>query len=228
MGEIILLALAAAFFPTLIAAVVVILTRPHPARLLLGFWAGGFTMSMVAGYLVLNAFNAAESVAGTTPSTIDPTVYIVTGVLAVLMAGLAGTDRGRGLMGRYRHKRVKPSKAEQKDPWAQRVLDKGSVPVAFGVGAAINLPGPFYLVALGDISKDSYSTVEEILLMVVFNVIMFLMVEVPIVGYLVRPERTTVLVEEFSHWLHRNVVSIMSIIVAVTGVVLIYKGVSEN
>ena len=57
------------------------------------------------------------------------------------------------------------------------------------VGAAINLPGPFYLLALGDIATGGYSTAEQLGLIVLFNAIMFLLVEVPLTGYLVQPER---------------------------------------
>ena len=56
------------------------------------------------------------------------------------------------------------------------------------VGAAINLPGPFYLLALGDIASGGYSTPRRSLI-VLFNAIMFLLVEVPLVGYLLRPEK---------------------------------------
>ena len=40
MGKLILLALAAAFYPTLLAIVILILTRPQPVRLLTAFYVG--------------------------------------------------------------------------------------------------------------------------------------------------------------------------------------------
>ena len=92
------------------------------------------------------------------------------------------------------------------------------------VGAAINLPGPFYLLALGDIATGDYSTAEQIGLVVLFNAIMFLLVEVPLVGYLVRPEQTAERVASFSSWLNANGLRVMGWLVGVVGVGLIVQG----
>jgi hypothetical protein len=42
----------------------------------------------------------------------------------------------------------------------------------------INLPGPFYVLALGKIAHGSYSTVQQVGLILLFNAIMFLLLEV--------------------------------------------------
>jgi hypothetical protein len=46
------------------------------------------------------------------------------------------------------------------------------------VGVVINLPGPFYLLALGKIAHGGYSTLVQVLLILLFNAIMFLLLEV--------------------------------------------------
>ena len=46
----VLLALAACVYPTLLAGVILILAHPRPLRMLLGFLAGGLTISMIAGH----------------------------------------------------------------------------------------------------------------------------------------------------------------------------------
>ena len=53
MAHIVLLALAAAVFPTLIACVAIMISRPEPRRLLLAFYAGGVLVSVTAGVVVL-------------------------------------------------------------------------------------------------------------------------------------------------------------------------------
>jgi len=57
MAHIVLLALAAAVFPTLIACVAIMISRPEPRRLLLAFYAGALIVSVTAGIVVLDAFN---------------------------------------------------------------------------------------------------------------------------------------------------------------------------
>ena len=63
----------------------------------------------------------------------------------------------------------------------------GNAAVAFVVGAAINLPGPFYVLALGEIANGPYDSLASLGLILLFNAIMFTLLEVPLIGYLVRP-----------------------------------------
>ena len=45
--------------------------------------------------------------------------------------------------------------------------------MAFAVGAAINLPGPFYVLARGEIANGPYDDLASLGLMLLFNAIMF-------------------------------------------------------
>jgi hypothetical protein len=99
-----------------------------------------------------------------------------------VLAWLTISHRGRSLIERWRSRRAKPA-ADKKPSWAERHLSRANVPVATGVGAAINLPGPFYLLALGDIAVGAYTNAEELALILIFNATMFLLLEVPLVGY---------------------------------------------
>ncbi len=92
------------------------------------------------------------------------------------------------------------------------------------VGAVINLPGPFYLLALGDIATGNYTTAEQLGLVVLFNAIMFVLVEVPLIGCLVRPEKTAERVASFATWLNANGLRIMGWLVGAVGVGLIVQG----
>ena len=92
------------------------------------------------------------------------------------------------------------------------------------VGAAINLPGPFYLLALGDIATGNHGTAEQLGLIVLFNAIMFVLVEVPLVGYLVRPEATAERVASFATWLNANGLRVMGWLVGAVGIGLIVQG----
>src|SRR3954463_4761575 len=96
MAHIVLLALAAAVFPTLIACVAIMISRPEPRRLLLAFYTGGVLASVGAGIVVLNAFHRGDSVVGNSSSNPNPVTSIVAGVLALPPRWALGVRSGPG------------------------------------------------------------------------------------------------------------------------------------
>jgi hypothetical protein len=226
MAHIVLLALAAAVFPTLIACVAIMISRPEPRRLLVAFYAGGLIVSVGAGIVVLNAFIRGDSVVGNSSSSPNPGTSIVTGVLALVLGWLMVSDRGRALLNRWRRRH--PRRREKKDgpSWAERRLDQANVAVALAVGAAINLPGPFYVLALGEIASGDYGRSAEFGLILLFNAIMFLLIEIPLVGYLLRPAQTAEQVGDLAIWLNRNGLRVMGALVALVGLSLVVQGVA--
>ena len=72
MVEIILLAVASAVFPTLLACVAIIISRPQPRWLLVAFYAGGVIASLVSGFVLLSLFNGGDSALGSTNTTPHP------------------------------------------------------------------------------------------------------------------------------------------------------------
>lgn len=70
--EIILLAFAAAFFPALLACVAIMISRPEPRWLLIGFYAGGLLTSIGTGIAVLALFDDGEGALGGTRSAPYP------------------------------------------------------------------------------------------------------------------------------------------------------------
>ena len=224
MGSIILLALGAAVFPALLACVAIIISRPAPRMLLLAFYAGGVLTSVSTGVAVLVVFTNGGAVLGSTHSTPHPATSIVAGVSALLGAWLMASRRGNALLARWRSRHHKP-KREDGRSWAERTLARASWKVAFLVGAVINLPGPFYLLALGEIARGSYTTVEQAALILLFNAIMFALLEVPLVGYVVRPDATARWVEKLSRWLNANGLRITGWLIGLAGASLLVEGI---
>jgi hypothetical protein len=111
-------------------------------------------------------------------------VSIGIGVVGLFFAWLLVTHRGHALVDRRRarHPRHRKAKTDNGPSWVERRLSKATIRIAFVVGAAINLPGPFYLLALGDLATN-HSTVEQAIGIVIFNAIMFLLLKVPLGGY---------------------------------------------
>jgi Sap, sulfolipid-1-addressing protein len=224
MLHIVILALAAAVFPTLIACVAVMISRPDPRRLLVAFYAGGVIVSVASGVAVLALFEDGSAVVGSTASAPSPGTSIVAGCLALLLAWLMASRHGRARLDQWRSRRPRDRERENGPSWAERHLTRANAAVAFAVGAAINLPGPFYLLALGDIASGDYGGAQSLALIILFNAIMFLLLEVPLVGYVLRPERTAEQVAALASWLNANGLRVMGWLVGAVGLSVLVQG----
>jgi hypothetical protein len=99
--------------------------------------------------------------------------------------------------------------------------------VAFLVGGVLGVPGPFDLLALGRLSRMGYGVLAATGALVVFALIKFVLIEVPIAGYAINPDGTAARVGRFSRWMHANEVLGIAGIVALFGIILILRGVSR-
>src|ERR1700759_1627689 len=118
-GSIILLAFGACIFPTLLACVAIIISRPSPRKLLLAFYAGGLLTSVSTGIAVLSVFASGDTVLGSTSSTAQPTASIPAGGFALLGAWLMASARGRAMLARWRsgHSRHRRPKRTDGQSW---------------------------------------------------------------------------------------------------------------
>jgi hypothetical protein len=214
--EILPLALGSAIYPTLLALVVLIIGRPNPRRLLLGFLCGALTTSLAIGCAIVFGLTSSNAVGGS-DHTVGPGVNFVVAGLMLLLLWILATDRDRGL--RERRARKKEARAgDDRDPLSQRLLARDSVWIAFVVGMALNLPGALYLVALKDIAAADLPTSQAVLYIVLYNLIMFQWAEIPLIGYAIAPERTEAAVKSFNDWIGAHTRKIaMTLCVAAAG-----------
>jgi hypothetical protein len=235
-GSIILLALAAAVYPQLLAVVVVILTRPHPQPLLWTCYLASLAVSVGAGILTFMVFQSRGTVAGTSAHRLGPAAYLAAGAIAVVLAIVMTTRRGRAFLDRDppganqepRERRRRPGSAAvaKTRARAERALGEGSLVVAGLVGALLAVPGPFDFVALGRLARDGYGVLAAVGAMLVFAAIKFVLIEVPIVGYAIEPDGTAARVGRFSHWMHANKLVGVAAAVGLFGILLIGRGIA--
>jgi hypothetical protein len=240
MQHIILLGFASAgsLAVQLLAIVLVILTRPNPKPLLWAFWLSALVVSCGVSSIVLTVFRAKGTFLGTTSKTVSPTIYIVVGVIALLVAVFAATKRGRELIGREMDKRQgsgEPDahgsiadraqvKAEAVKAKAEQAMKRGSVWAAIVAGVLLGAPSPFSLAAVGLMVRNGYRLPVQLLLILVFSLITYVVVEIPVISYAVSPAATATRVEAFSTWLGTHKIQAAAAVAAVVGVVLIVKG----
>ena len=222
MSRVFLFSLTAMLNPTLIAATTVMLLLPKPKQLMLGYLLGAMLTSITLGLLIVFALQGSGAV-DSAKRTVNPAVDLAVGALLLVVAFVLGTGRQERVMERRR--RQTAAKEDKAPPRWQRALSTGSPRITFAVGVVLTLPGASYLAALTAVSKLDYSTVETVLLVLMVNVIMLALLELPLIGFFVAPEWTTTAVQRAKNWFSRNALRAAVIGAAAVGSLLITRGV---
>jgi hypothetical protein len=223
MGEIFLMSLVAAANPALLAAVAVMLFLPSPRRLLLGYLVGALLVSLMIGFLIV--FVVHDSAAtSTAQNAISPSVDIVLGAIAILVAVVLSGGHDQRLKQRRREKKG-VEEAEKGPSKVEQLLGRGSARTSFALGVALTLPGFAYLAALHELQSLDYGAPVEILVILGFNGMLLILLEIPLVGFLVAPDGTVVEVQRFRAWLSRSGRRIAVVGTAGLGVLLVCRGI---
>jgi Sap, sulfolipid-1-addressing protein len=221
-SEVILLSLTASLNPTLVAATTVMLLLDRPVRLMGGYLLGAYLTSITLGLVIV--FSLSDSAAAnTTQNTISPAVDVGLGAVFLAISFVFYTGRVERM--RQRRAAKKAAKGPQEPPRWQRELSKGSPRVTFLVGAALTLPGASYLAGLSSIHKLHYGTPETVLLVIGFNIVMLWLLEVPLVSFLLAPEKTPRAVTRAKAWVSRHSHTFAVRGFAAIGALLVIKGV---
>lgn len=230
--SLLVLAFEAALYPTLLAAVVILLSTERPARLIAAYLAGGMTISIGLGMAIVLALDGSAALDGGSSSALSWSADLAVGGLALLAAVGLATHADERWRARRQARRGVPDRAEEAEPkgepWTQRILARGSVPLVFSAALLVNVPGAAYLIALKDIAAGDHSTREAFALVLLFNVIMFLFAEVPLAGLLVAPERTGELVGRMNRWLREHSRQLAIGVCLVLGAYLVVRGLSNS
>ena len=219
--ELLVLALASMFWPTLILIVVLGLRSPQPVRILSGFLVGGLLATVSTG-IALTLVLQGSSLFNESAHVTDPVIYITMGAISLLVAVVLH----RRSPAAPKQSNPAPS-AGSKPSLMTQLVERGAV-AAFAVGIVLNiLPGTFPIVALKNIAELDASNTAKIATIIVFYLIMFTFVEAPLIGYLFAPDRTRVTVDGLNGWLGQNKRGVLVYVIAGVGVYLIARGVVE-
>jgi hypothetical protein len=223
MGNIFLYSLVAAANATLLAAVTVMLFLPNPKRLLLGYLLGGLLVSLTIGFVIVFVVHQSGATS-TSQNSISPAMDVALGLILLVVAYVLRSER----MEQRRERKKQENAGVEKGPSrVERVLGRGSARITFLVGVVLTLPGVAYLAALHELDNLNYGTIPTILVILGFNVMLLILLEIPLIGYVFAPERTVVAVQNFRDWLSRNGLKAGIYAAAGLGVLLIARGVIE-
>jgi uncharacterized membrane protein len=223
MAKIFLYSLVAAANATLLAAVTVMVFLPSPKRLLIGYLLGGLLVSLTIGFVIVFAVHESGATS-TAQNSISPGMDIAFGLILLVVAYVLRSERAE----RRRERKKKEKEGVEKGPSrVERVLGRGSARITFLVGVVLTLPGVAYLAALHELDDLNYGTVQTILVILGFNAMLLILLEIPLIGYLVAPERTVVAVQDFRGWLNQNGLRAGIYLAAGLGALLVVRGVIE-
>jgi Sap, sulfolipid-1-addressing protein len=200
------MAAAVSLEPFRIGMSVLMLNRPRPHLQLAAFLCGGFLMGLTVGAVVLFAL---ESQIPASAHFTLPRVQIAIGVLALLAAAILAATKGRD--------RTPPA-------WLSRLLDGQSLWVAGVAGLGIALPSVDYLAALAVIAAGGVDPAARFGALLTFNVVAFALVEIPLLAYLVAPQRTHAAMTTLHSWVRARRRHEVALLLTVVGVVLLAAG----
>ena len=208
---VLLMAFAVSFEPFRIGMTVLMLSRPKPALQLLAFLLGGFAMGTIVGLVVLFIFR--RILLGSTYFTL-PRVQILIGLLFLTVAAIVAADAPRRL-GLRPAIFVTP---------AQRLMRGDSLSVAGIAGLSIALPSVDYLAALAVILASGAAALTQVAALLMFNVVAFALVEIPLLAYILAPNKTATSMATLHNWIRSRSRPEVAILLAAVGAVFLAIG----
>ena len=207
---ILVMAVAVSLEPFRIGMTVLMLNRPRPMLQLLVFLCGGYAMGMTVGLVVLFVFR--RRLLGSAYFTL-PKVQILIGALALLVAAALAVGAGRG---------AGPAKLSTR---MQGLLGRRSLWVSGLAGMGIALPSVDYLAALAIILASGAAAMTQVGALLMFNIVAFALVQIPLVAYLLAPDKTRASMGALNDWIRSRRRAEVATLLAVVGCVLLAVGV---
>ena len=201
---ILVMAVAMSLEPFRVGMTVLMLNRPRPILQLLAFLSGGFAMGLTVGLIVLFAFR--HLLLGSGYFTL-PRAQILTGTVALLFATVLAVkifaDRmgDGGSAGMGQPSRNRDAGLGRLVSWTRRLLDGRSLWVAGVAGLGIALPSVDYLGALAIILASGTAVTKQVGALLMFHIVAFALVEIPVVAYLVAPQPTRAAMTTLRDWI---------------------------
>ncbi len=221
MGQVLLFSCTAMANPTLVACTTLMLILPNPKKLMLGYLLGALITSITLGLVIVFA-GKNSSFVSSAKHTINPLVDLGLGAILLMIASVLRQGRDRGIRERLAQRKAR---REPTTPRWQQYLSKGDPKITFVVGALLSLPGASYIAALDGIIKLKSSNLGSILLVLLVNVIMLALLEVPLISFTVAPEWTPSALERVKAAFRRSGRNAAIIGSAALGSLLILRGV---
>ena len=204
------MAVAISLEPFRIGMTVLMLNRQRPHLQLLVFLCGGFAMGTTVGLVVL--FVLRQRLMESDHFTL-PKVQLAIGGLALVVSA-------------YLALRARPSDAGEgwTSTLAHRLTQTGSLGFAAVAGLGIALPSVDFLAVLAVILASGTGAATQVAALVLFQVVAFMLVEIPLIAYLVAPQRTLTVMTSLNEWVRTRRRREVAAMLGIVGAILVTVG----
>lgn len=234
---VLVLAIAVNFEPTRIGLIALMLTRQQPLKQLLTFVLSGFTLSASVGVLALFVFH--RGLFGPTNFN-GSKIQIGIGVVVLLIAAILVSDvqlgrftrgslaadevaRGEGC----ENAEVSTTTTGRISTKARNILHGDSQLFSGFAGLGLAMPGLEYMALLALIISTDEPPLVQGLALFIFLILANAVSAIPLVSYLIAPDKTREKVQKFNSWIRRRRRRDVAALLAVVGSILIAAGVAS-
>ena len=234
---VLVLAIAVNFEPTRIGLIALMLTRKHPIRQLLIFLLSGFTLSASVGLLVLFVFH--RGLFGPTNFN-GSKIQIGIGVAVLLIATILASNVP---LGRFaRNPLAPPELTEDGMPAdepaattttgrvatrAKNIIHGESHWFSSFAGLGLAMPGVEYMALLALIIASNEPPAIQGLALFVFLSLANAISAIPLVSYLIAPQKTAARVQAFNDWIRRRTRRQVAAVLGLVGAILVVAGIAS-
>ena len=217
-AEFFALAFFAALNPKLLAVDLLLIENRRPRAMFLCVLLGGMTVGLTIGLLDVLVFHID---AVNSQKTVSAGVDLALGLFLLAVGALVATGRLHG-----RRKAPVPAgdghpeQPEKKDGWAQRALAEPRLGLAMLIGAVCGIPGASYLTGLHILITSKSSTANQVVGVVLFVLIEFLLIIIPFVSLQLWPEATKTRLKTAQGWLVGHARQLMAYTALILGAYL--------
>jgi hypothetical protein len=218
-AEFFVLAFTAALNPKLLAVDLLLIENRRPRAMFLCLLLGGLTVGITVGLLDVLVFHLD---AINSQKTVSAGVDLGLGLLLLVVGVLVATGRLHA-----RRRAAVPAgdgqpevpEKEKKDGWG-RLLAEPRLGLAMLVGAVCGIPGASYLTGLHILVTSKTPTASQVVGVVLFVFIEFLLIIIPFAFLELRPEATKAALQNTQEWLLRHARQLMGYTALVLGAYL--------
>ena len=218
-AEFFALAFAAALNPKLLAADLLLIENRRPRAMFLCVLLGGITVGLTVGLLDVLVFHLD---AISSQKTVSAGVDLALGLVLLVAGAVVATGRlharRKGAVPAGGGQPATPTK-EKKDGWA-RLLAEPRLGLAMLIGAVCGIPGAAYLTGLHILVTSKSSTANQVIGVILFVVIEFLLIIIPFAFLELRPEATKAALTNSQAWLLGHARQLMAYTALILGAYL--------
>jgi len=238
-----------AFDPFRLGFVLVLTSRPRPMLNLFAFWLGGMAAGIGEALVVLLlmrdfALGAIHTVVSTFEDVRSALVIFAGGRLQITLGVIIlmsivvirVRDRARRQQVAVGSGGVPGVAQQPRGPVAvfawlaartHDMLNSDYIWPVFVAGAASAIPPIEGVAVLAVIMASKADLGTQLSAFVVFTILLLSIIEIPLVSYVVRPQKTLAVIEQIQSWIHAHLRQIMHGILTMGGVSAVVQGVAS-